>query len=427
MSAGASANPANRSGWLTYENGILLLLGTSFGLVFFDRNTINYLATDIVTELGLSIEQLNLLGSGLSVAWALSAYFVGAWSDRVGVRKPFVLGSIILFSLCSALSGVATGFVSLLLARIVMGLAEGPFLPVCLAIMNVESSPHRRGVNAGIMQNVFAALLGTMLSGFLIPWLANLFEWRVTFFLTGVPGLICALLVWLYLKEPARDTAPRPAPAHAIGLSAFALLKEHNIRVCCVISIFMVAWFLVALLNLPFFFENYRGFTAAQAGGLIGVTGFATLFSGFLVPAWSDRVGRKPAIILFCFLGVVTSLAALYFNGPLWMLGVLLFIGWTGTGSFPLFMGVVPGETVSRSLAATSMGLVVCIGELLGGAGVPWLAGWIADRTSLEAPVIVVGVCAFCAGVAALFLKETAPRKIAVAERQRAAEYRRAA
>ena len=96
MSAGASANPANRSGWLTYENGILLLLGTSFGLVFFDRNTINYLATDIVTDLGLSIEQLNLLGSGLSVAWALSAYFVGAWSDRVGVRKPFVLGSIIL-------------------------------------------------------------------------------------------------------------------------------------------------------------------------------------------------------------------------------------------------------------------------------------------------------------------------------------------
>jgi MFS family permease len=159
----------------------------------------------------------------------------------------------------------------------------------------------------------------------------------------------------------------------------------------------------------------------------VGVTGFATLFSGFLVPAWSDRVGRKPAIILFCFLGLVTSLAALYFDGPHWMLGVLLFIGWTGTGSFPLFMGVVPGETVSRSLAATSMGLVVCIGELVGGAVVPPAAGWLADRTNLTAPVIVVGVCAVCAGVAALFLKETAPRKIAAAQGQRAAEYRKAA
>jgi MFS family permease len=428
MSAGhSSTNAANRSGWLTYENGILLLLGTSFGLVFFDRNTINYLASDIMVELGLTNAQIGWLSSGLSVAWALSAYFVGAWSDRVGLRKPFVLGSIVLFSLCSALSGIATGFVSLLLARVVMGLAEGPFLPVCLSIMNVESSPHRRGVNAGIMQNVFAALLGTMLSGFLVPRLAELFEWRVTFFLTGVPGLICALLVWLYLKEPARDTAPSARRSQAIGLGALAMLKEHNIRVCCVISIFMVAWFLVALIFLPLFFQNYRGFTQEQAGELVGVTGLATLFSGFLVPLWSDRVGRKPAIILFCFLGMVTSLAALYFNGPLWMLGVLLFVGWTGTGSFPLFMGVVPGETVSRSLAASSMGLVVCIGELVGGAAVPPLAGRLADLTSLEAPVIVVGVCAFCAGVAALFLKETAPRKIAAAQGQRAAEYQKAA
>ena len=190
------------------------------------------------------------------------------------------------------------------------------------------------------------------------------------------------------------------------------MLKEHNIQVCCVISIFMVAWFIVSLAFLPIFFQNYRGFTAEQAGGMVGVTGLATLFSGFLVPAWSDRVGRKPALILFCFLGVVTSLAALYFNGPLWILSVLLFIGWSGTGAFPLFMGVVPGETVSRSLAATSMGLVVCIGELIGGAAVPPMAGWIADQTSLAAPVIVVGVCAFCGGVAALFLKETAPSKI---------------
>jgi MFS family permease len=410
----SSMNAAGRSGWLTYENGILLLLGTSFGLVFFDRNTINYLAADIVAELGLTNAQLGWLSSGLSLAWAVSAYVVGAWSDRRGTRKPFVLGSIIVFSLCSSLSGFATSFAFLLLARVIMGIAEGPFLPICLSIMNVESSPNRRGLNAGIMQNVFAAVLGTMLSGFLIPRLAAEFEWRSTFFLTGIPGLICALLVWLYLKEPAREPAAPPRE-HARGGGALAMLQAHNIRVCCVISIFMVAWFLVALVFLPIFFQNYRGFTTEQAGDLVGVTGLATLFSGFLVPAFSDRVGRKPAMILFCFIGIVTSLAALYFNGPMWMLGVLLFIGWSGTGSFPLFMGVVPGETVPRSLAATSMGLVVAIGELVGGAAVPPVAGWIADRTSLAAPVIVVGVCAFCAGVAALFLKETAPRKVGAA------------
>ncbi|HEX7082467.1 MAG TPA: MFS transporter [Gammaproteobacteria bacterium] len=410
-----SADPARRSGLFSYENGILLLLGFSFGLVFFDRNTINYLAAAIQTDLGLTNAQIGMLSSGLALAWALSAYFVSAWSDLLRARKPFVLLSIVVFSLCSAVSGLATSFAFLLAARVLMGIAEGPFLPVCLSIMNVESSPHRRGLNAGIMQNVFAALMGTLLAGFLVPRLAEAFDWRATFFLTGIPGLVCALLVLLYLREPARAPEEAHAAPPRIGSSAIEMLRAHNIRICCIISIFMVAWFLVGLAFLPLFFQSYRGFTAEQAGALVGVTGLATMICGFLVPAWSDRVGRKPAMIVFCFLGIVTPLAALWFDGPMWMLSVLLFVGWSGTGAFPIFMGVVPGETVSRSLAASSMGLVVCVGELVGGVSMPTVAGWIADQTSLAAPIIVAAACALCAGVAALFLEETAPRKVGAA------------
>jgi hypothetical protein len=58
------------------------------------------------------------------------------------------------------------------------------------------------------------------------------------------------------------------------------------------------------------------------------------------------------------------------------------------------------------------MGLVVCIGELVGGVAMPTIAGQIADRTSLAAPAVVAAVCAFCAGLAALFLRETAPSKV---------------
>ena len=404
-----------QSRWLTYENGVLLLLGFGFGLVFFDRNAINYLMPAIQPALGLSNSQIGMLASGLALAWALSAYFISAWSDSFRARKPFVLLSIIVFSLCSALSGLAGSFAFLLAARIIMGIAEGPFLPVCLSIMNSESSPHRRGLNAGIMQNVFAAALGTLLAGFLVPRLAAAFDWRVTFYLTGIPGLIIAALVWVYLREPARDPEEDKEPAPGIGLSALKMLREHNIRVCSVVSIFMVAWFLVGLAFLPIYFTSVRGFTPEQAGALVGVTGLSTMICGFLVPAWSDRIGRRPAMITFCFMGVVTALAALYFDGPMWMMGVLLFIGWSGTGAFPIFMGVVPGETVSRALTASSMGLVVCIGELIGGVSMPTVAGWIADSTGYQAaPIVVVGVCAFLGGVAALFLKETAPSKVGV-------------
>lgn len=398
--------------WLTYENGVLLLLGFTFGLVFFDRNAVGVLGSFIIEDLGLTNEQYGLLSSGLALAWALSAYFVAAWSDVLHARKPFVLVSILVFSVCSVLSGLATTFVFLLAARVIMGIAEGPFLPVCLSIMNVESTPHRRGLNAGIMQNVFAALIGTSLAPLVLTWLANLFNWRVTFFLSGVPGLICALLVWLYLKEPARDADHDAQPVHRIGRGALGMLKAHNVRVCCVISIFMVSWFLVILSFIQPTLVLYRGFTESEAAFAFSIMGLNAAVCGFLVPAFSDFIGRKPAMILFCFMGMVGPIAALQFGGPLWVLAALLFVGWAGTGAFPLFMGVVPGETVPRALAASSMGLVVMIGELVGGVGMPWVAGRVADQTSLVAPMTIAAICAFCGGVAALFLKETAPRKI---------------
>src|SRR5690606_26417377 len=99
-----------KSTLFTYENGILLLLGFTFGLVFFDRNAINILMPSIIGDLGLSNTQVGLLGSGLSAAWAISAYVIGAWSDRSGMRKPFLLASTIVFSLCSSLSGLAGSF-----------------------------------------------------------------------------------------------------------------------------------------------------------------------------------------------------------------------------------------------------------------------------------------------------------------------------
>ena len=72
----------NKSKVFTYENGLLLLLGFTFGIVFFERNAIGPLASYIINDLALSQAQIGMLGSGLSLAWAIAAYVIGAWSDR---------------------------------------------------------------------------------------------------------------------------------------------------------------------------------------------------------------------------------------------------------------------------------------------------------------------------------------------------------
>jgi len=401
---------SNKSKVFTYENGLLLLLGFTFGIVFFERNAIGPLASYIINDLHLSQAQIGILGSGLSLAWAISAYAIGAWSDRTGLRKPFLLVSVVVFSLCSALSGIAATFMMLVMARVIMGFAEGPFLPICFSIMNVESSPKRRGVNAGLMQNFFASLLGTTIAPLVLPWLANAYNWRTAFYLSAIPGLICAVLIWLFVKEP-KPVAQEAVAANAVKPGMLDMLKQRNILVCSGISVFMISWYLVGIIFLPVFFTVVKGMAPDVAGQVVAPMGIATMICGFVVPAISDRVGRKPAMIIFTFIGLVTPIAALYFTGAQWMLSLLLLIGWTASGSFAVFMGVIPSETVPKALAASSMGLVVGAGEIVGGVLSPTISGWIADQTSLVAHMAVMMVCALCGGFLSLFLRETAPAK----------------
>src|SRR5580658_1073793 len=180
----------------TYENGLLLLLGGPLVIAIFDRNAASILVPFIEHDLHLDNTQVGFIGSGLSITWALGAYLISRWSDASGVRKPFLLAFLFIFSAC-------------------------PFLSVCLAIMAAESSPHRRGINAGIMQNFFASVLGQSLAPLLLVPLAIYLGWRSAFYLAGVPGLLCAVAVWLWVREPDR------AVQSAADTSAADARSEH--------------------------------------------------------------------------------------------------------------------------------------------------------------------------------------------------------
>jgi MFS transporter, ACS family, hexuronate transporter len=409
----------------TYENGLLLLLGLAFGVAFFDRNAGTILVPFIERDIPLNNTQTLFLGSALSLTWALGAYFIARWSDASGVRKPFLLGFLIIFSICSLISGLATSYPVLLASRMIMGAVEGPFLPVCLALMVVESSEHRRGINAGIMQNFFASVLGQFLAPGLLVALAQQLSWRAAFYIAGVPGLACALAVLLWVREPDRaaqavvDTQGLGGSGERMGLAA--MLGVRNILLCCLISVVMVCWFVMGWSFLPKFFTDDRHLSPTVMGHLMMALGAASALSSFTVPALSDRIGRRPVMIAFCFIGVLTPLAALYVPGPPILIGALMFAGWFGAGTFPLYMGVIPGETISRRYAATAMGLVVCVGEVVGGFGITSVAGPLADAWSPAIPVLIQAACAIAGGLLCLFLVETAPVRVSTASRHRLA------
>jgi predicted MFS family arabinose efflux permease len=410
MNSGAPS----RGGWFTYENGVLLLLGLTFGFLFFDRNAAGNLVPFITTDLKLNNAQIGLVTSALSLTWAISAYAFGAWSDRIGVRKPFLLASVLSFSLCSFMSGIAQSFGVLLASRLLMGLAEGLYLPVAMAIMLAVSTEKRRGLNMGVMQNLFSNLLGSFAAPLVLVWIAEHYNWRASFFIAGIPGLICALLIWKYVREPARTqlSSHSDAPAGERHMGLAEMLRVRNVWLCVLISCFMVPWMVLAWAFMPVFYTNYRHIAPSDMSGLMSVLGVSAAAGAFLVPALSDRFGRKPIMIGGSFLGVLVPIAALYYPGPLPILGALIFIGWLASGVFPLFMGTIPAESTSPRYVATAMGLIVGIGEITGGFGGPALAGWMADRTSLAAPFVMQAGCAVMGGILSLFLIESAPAKV---------------
>jgi len=400
-----------------YEMRVLLLLGLAYGFAYFDRMAMTFLSPFVQKDLSLSNEQLGWLGSGLSATWALGAYFVGRWSDRLGKRKPFLLAAMVIFSFCSVLSGLSASFGSLLASRVLMGAAEGAFLPICLAILVAASADSRRGLNAGIVQNVFGSILGNALAPWLLIRIVEAFGWRTAFWISGVPGLILALLIWLYIREPARPVEDAEASQPA-ALSPLAMLKERNIALCSLVSCFAVGSVVIGSIFMPLYLDGPRGYDPRTWSNVMAAVGFCPAVGGVVVTLLSDKLGRKGPLAVFAFLMALAPAALLWFEGPVWLLTALMFVSWTGLGTFPLFMGVIPAETLGRARAATAMGLVVAAGELTGGFIGPPLAGRLADSFGLQAPLYVQMGLAVLAGVAALAVRETNPR---VLERRGAA------
>jgi len=397
-----------------YENRLLFVLSLSFGFVFFDRNAMSFLAPFVARDLSLSNTQIGILVSALSLTWALSGYLLGAQSDRSGRRKPYLLVAVVVFSACSFVSGLAGSFFMLLAARLLMGVAEGPILPISQTLMATNSTPTRRGQNMGIMQNFGSNLLGSCIAPLVLIAIANHYNWRLAFFVAGIPGLIAAYMIWKYVREPAPVAiAPAIAQATPPSGSLIDLMLYRNVWLSMVIACFYVAWMVLGWAFMPVYYMNERHFSSTEMGILMSVLGASATLCSFIVPALSDRFGRRAIVVVCSLIGALTPLSALYFQGPFWMLCSLLFVTWSASGVAPIFMATIPSETVPAYRVAACVGLVMGVGEVIGGVLSPVIGGWLADHHGLSAPLQLQAGCAVIVAMLGLWLHETAPLRLA--------------
>jgi predicted MFS family arabinose efflux permease len=197
------------------------------------------------------------------------------------------------------------------------------------------------------------------------------------------------------------------AKQDTVGASIAGMLAQRNIALCAAISCLLVGSAVLGSIFLPIYLTSVRGYSPTTMSAVMAGLGLCSPIGGILVPLLSDRFGRRPLMIIASGLMMLTPFAAIYFSGPPMVLAALLFFGWFGLGVFPLFMGVVPSETLNFRNTAAAMGLVIGIGELVGGVLLPIGAGRIADGYGLHAPLLLSAVMCIVAMLVAIGLKET--------------------
>jgi predicted MFS family arabinose efflux permease len=394
-----------------YQMLLVGLLSLNFGIVFFDRNALNFLMPFVQPDLQLNNTQIGMLASALSLTWALAAFGVGKLSDTLGNRKLLLILATLAFSICSFMTGIASSFALLLGARLLMGAAEGGIMPISHAMIASDVAPERRGIAQGVAQNLGSSLLGSFAAPVLLVWFAAEFGWRSAFYLAGIPGILSALLIWWLIDEPAPPPKASDDPAHET-YGILDALKTRNILICVILGVLLVSYLVICWAFMPIYLTTVRGYSPETMGWLMGTLGISAAIASFAVAGLSDRIGRRPVMIAMPFIGIVLPLAALYFEGPVWAMVALFFVGWSLNGIFPMFMATVPSESVDPRHAATALGLTMGSAEVLGGVFSPSLAGMAADATDLSAPLWIMLGLAILSGFTAMFLKETAPSQV---------------
>jgi len=414
------------SNWDTsYEWKIILLLSLTFGLVGLDRFILPVILQDpnstMGVDLGLTPEDGGVLAGYLGMAWGVSAFVMGYMADKLG-RRAVLVPAILIFSLMSAFSGMATSIMMLVIVRVIMGLAEGPVASTGVAVAVEASKPSRMGLNNGIFQCMIS-LFGLALAPFIASRLLAIYEWHMVFMLVAIPGVIIAIIMWFVIREPLKQMANKPGGEAAPEMSMKSVLGMFGHRnakvapltlICAMGGIFVIAALLFAYLTAPevaggLGLESFAAanvFTAVGVGGAIGQ---------FAMPALSDIFGRKITTLISYILAAV-FLFTFSQAGPenttvLWIL--LFFSSLFNFAALAILAGPVAAEAAPPGMLASMAGFVIFAGEFIGGGISPIIAGGLATDYGLRA-AIYFACCGLALGfVVALFLQETAPSKVA--------------
>jgi len=387
-----------------------------WGFVGLNRVGISYLFPILRPLFHLQLTQVGLLISGTSITWAFSTLIGGYLSDRLGLKRIYLIG-ILAAAVFSGLVGAAWDFLSLFIVRDLIGLGDGIGWSVGQGIVGKVSRPAQRAFNQGFVSAGYT-LVGVGVGAFLITQIALNLGWRNVYWILALPAVLLVLLLARLLPniQPAHRENGAKA-ADALSLKAFLdLFRSWQMAVLIILNVVVLVWISGFLGFAPLFLQNLH-YSLATSGLIITAVGLCGTVGQLILPYLSDVIGRKPvctgALVISALCLIVGSLVAL----PTLALASLMAIsGFCSFGSQPVITATIVAESVPSSQTAGALGVTNFFAVFLGATLIPVALGAIGDRAGIAATIMTIGIIQGAGVVLALVLRETAPRIIGVAK-----------
>jgi SHS family lactate transporter-like MFS transporter len=302
----------------------------------------------------------------------LGALLFGWCADRFG-RRPTLMADIVLYSVLELASAFAPNLATLLVLRAAFGIAMGGEWGVGSALVMESIPPQSRGVVSGFLQEGYA--FGYLVAAIVFWLVFPLAGWRGMF----VVGVLPALLV-VYIRGRVDESPTWGRYQHSTA-GMWDTLKQHG-------GLFFFVILLMACFNAfshgtqdlyPTFLREQHGFSPGLVSTLTIIANFGAIAGGILFGAWSERIGRRRAIII----AALGALPVIY----LWAYSASVL--WLAVGAFLMqFMvqgawGIVPAhlnELSPNEVRGTFPGFTYQLGNLLISLLAPYQAGLAATH-----------------------------------------------
>ncbi|MDM7997636.1 MAG: MFS transporter [Acidobacteriota bacterium] len=412
---------------MKYYQKLTLLLCLMWGFLGTQRIIISIVMPWIQEDLKLTYTQVGYVVAVTGLVWALSTIAWAAVGDRYG-RRPVLVFCTLFAAFFSWVTGLVQNVTQMLTVRGSLGFFEGGPYPVAMGVLSEEVPEHRRAMCAGLVTGSYM-LVGIGVGSQIAVYLLERFgSWRPVFYVISIPAVVIAIILHFVMHESpsVAEAIKRRKEGKAANKEKDAdrtrlrdVIKYKNVLLSSISCIPVMGWLYMFTAFASLFLTRVHNFSVGWIGLIISASGVGGFLGEYLIGALSDAIGRKRTLVLTSLLcaGFGIAVSSLPIGSSAAFFGVLFFLwGFFGAGMYPIVLGTLPAESVPAEIAGTAVSLPVSIGEILGAALMPTLAGMLSDKFNLFAPMWMASLCGLVVAILSVFYVETAPRRLAKME-----------